>query len=144
MSFVPCAVLVGGLGIGLAAIAAPPATATCGTALDAKTRLLAVAPGWQVAFAPRPAPLAAGRHFSVELVVCPRAEAARVASVRVDADMPAHRHGMNYAAQVTALGGDRHRADGLMFHMPGRWRFLFDLTLEDGRTVRLMREVDVP
>ena len=29
-----------------------------------------------------------------------------------------------------------------MFHMPGRWRVIFDLPLE-GRTLRLTRELDV-
>jgi hypothetical protein len=48
-------------------------------------------------------------------------------ALRVDADMPAHRHGMNYRTTVTALGDGRFRAEGLMFHMAGRWRLLFDL-----------------
>ena len=52
-------------------------------------------------------------------------------SLAVDADMPAHRHGMNYRASVTALGDGRFRADGLMFHMAGRWRILFDLPASD-------------
>jgi hypothetical protein len=29
---------------------------------------------------------------------------------------------MNYRPTIRALGGDRYAADGLMFHMPGRWR----------------------
>ena len=62
--------------------------------------------------------------------------------VRVDADMPAHRHGMNYRATIRALGGDRYAADGLMFHMPGRWRFVFDLG-SGADAVRMTHEVDV-
>lgn len=138
------ALLVAWFGAGAAAGAAAQGTAGCGATLDAKARALAEAPGWQVAFVPKPAPIVVGRHFSVELAVCPRDPAARVTAVRVDADMPAHRHGMNYAAKVTALGGDRHRADGLMFHMPGRWRFIFELTGADGQVVRLTREVELP
>ena len=137
------ALLLVWLGTGVAAGAAAQGPASCGAALDAKARLLAKAPGWQVTFVPKPAPIVVGRHFSLELAVCPRDPAARVTAVRVDADMPAHRHGMNYAAQVSALGGDRYRADGLMFHMPGRWRFIFELTLADGQVARLTREVEL-
>ena len=41
--------------------------------------------------------------------------------------MPEHRHGMNYAPSVTRLGPQRWRAEGLMFHMPGKWEFIFEL-----------------
>lgn len=132
-----------GLGAGRVVSAAAADPASCGASLDTTSRLLAEAPGWQVAFSPKPAPLTVGRHFSIDLAVCPKDPATRVVAVRIDADMPAHRHGMNYAAKVTALGGNRHRADGLMFHMPGRWRFLFELTLADGQVARLAREVEV-
>jgi cytochrome c peroxidase len=46
-------------------------------------------------------------------------------TLKVDAHMPAHRHGMNYAPKVTALGPGRWRAEGLLFHMPGRWELVF-------------------
>lgn len=137
------ALALAGLGAGAAVAAAAPAAGSCGASLDKQARLLAEAPGWQVAFAPKPAPLTVGRHFAIDLTVCATDPAARVVAVRVDADMPAHRHGMNYAAKVSALGGDRHRADGLMFHMPGRWRFIFELTLADGQVARLTREVEL-
>ena len=32
---------------------------------------------------------------------------------------------MNYRPTVQALGDGRFTAEGLVFHMPGRWRFLF-------------------
>ena len=67
------------------------------------------------------------RHFAVEVAVCPKAGAAEAEGLKLDARMPAHGHGMNYAAKVSALGGGRFRAEGLMFHMPGRWEFMFDI-----------------
>jgi hypothetical protein len=76
-----------------------------------------------------------GEHFAVEFAVCPAPE-----SVRVDAWMPDHRHGMNYKPTVVALGGGRYRAEGLMFHMGGRWEFVFELR-SDGRTERLAHSV---
>jgi len=44
---------------------------------------------------------------------------------------------------VAARGAGLYRAEGLLLHMPGRWRFIFDLAL-DGRIARVIREVDVP
>jgi cytochrome c peroxidase len=41
--------------------------------------------------------------------------------------MPEHRHGMNYAPALKALGPGRWRAEGLMLHMPGRWEFVFEI-----------------
>ena len=120
----------------LASVAATPAQATCGASLPAGQRLLAEGSGLQVAFAPRPAPLALGRHFALDIVVCAPAGQPLPATLAVDADMPAHRHGMNYRASVTALGDGRFRADGLMFHMAGRWRLLFDLPASDGMPAR--------
>jgi hypothetical protein len=112
----------------LAAMASTgPALAACGDSLPAGQRLVAEGGGLQVAFAPRPAPLALGRHFALDIVVCAPAGQPLPDTLAVDADMPAHRHGMNYRASVTALGDGRFRADGLMFHMAGRWRILFDL-----------------
>ena len=48
-------------------------------------------------------------------------------SLKVDAHMPEHRHGMNYAPTLKALGPGRWRAEGLMLHMPGRWEFVFEV-----------------
>jgi len=111
----------------LAWLAGTAAQAACGDSLPAAHRLLAEGDGLQVAFAPRPAPLPLGRHFALDIVVCPAAGQPLPATLAVDADMPAHRHGMNYRASITALGGGRFRADGLMFHMAGRWRLVFEL-----------------
>jgi len=83
----------------------------------------------------RTAPLRVGEHFAVEFAVCPAPE-----SVRVDAWMPDHRHGMNYKPTVAARGSGRYRAEGLMFHMAGRWEFVFELR-SGGKTERLVHSV---
>jgi hypothetical protein len=62
--------------------------------------------------------------------------------LRVDADMPAHRHGMNYQTTVQMAGEGRFLAQGLLFHMPGRWRLIFDVDT-GGKTVRLSQELEV-
>ena len=117
------------------------AAADCGAALKAVQPLIAEADGARIAFVPRPLPVPVGRHFDIHFVVCgtPLRSGAMVA---VDADMPAHRHGMNYRTRVEALQPGMYRAHGLMFHMPGTWRVIFDLPLE-GRTLRVTREIEV-
>ena len=116
-----------------AALAGPAATADCGPALPASSRQLIRQHGLQLAFAPRPAPLPLGRHFALDIVVCP-ADGVPAPTLRaVDAEMPAHRHGMNYRPTVQALGAGRYRADGLMLHMPGAWRLWFELDAGPGQ-----------
>jgi hypothetical protein len=85
--------------------------------------------GHTVAF--RTAPLKVGEHFAVDFAVCPAPE-----SVRLDAWMPEHRHGMNYRPSVCAQGAGRFRAEGLMLHMAGRWELVFEIRAA-GRTERL-------
>ena len=82
------------------------------------------------------------RHFSLDLAICPKAGQAEVQAVKVDAQMPEHRHGMNYAPAVKALGPGRWRAEGLMFHMPGRWELTFEVTA-GGATDRLVSSYQV-
>ena len=57
----------------------------------------------RVAFVARPTPVPVGRHFELQFAVCSGAQLRRDARVQVDADMPAHRHGMNYRAAVSPL-----------------------------------------
>ena len=78
-----------------------------------------------LAFRPEPA-VAVSRHFKLEVAVCSKS-GALPESLKVDAVMPEHRHGMNYAPTVKKLGPGRWQAEGLMFHMPGRWQFVFVL-----------------
>jgi cytochrome c peroxidase len=67
------------------------------------------------------------KHFALEVMVCAKPGQPPAESLKVDAQMPEHRHGMNYAPTVKALGPGRWRAEGLMLHMPGRWEFVFEL-----------------
>jgi len=78
-----------------------------------------------------------GQHFSLEAGACANSGAVPK-ELRVDAQMPEHRHGMNYKPTTTATGPGQWRADGLMFHMPGRWELVF---IVDGE--RLARELVV-
>jgi hypothetical protein len=114
--------------------------ATCGDALGAG---VARAEGERltVAWRAEPAPIPVGRHFALDVEVCPRAGAAMPAKLALDATMPAHRHGMNYAPTLAATGPGRWRAEGLLFHMPGRWELVF--ASGPARAERVAGDVDV-
>ena len=77
-----------------------------------------------------PANIAAGQPFVLELAACPKRGTSISERVKLDAHMPEHRHGMNYRTKVVALGAGRFHSEGWLFHMPGRWEFLFDLGSE--------------
>lgn len=100
--------------------------ASCGEHLGPKVRHIDDAQ-WRLVYRTAPDPLVVGRHFSIDFALCPMGNAALPAEVRVDASMPEHRHGMNYTPSVTTSGPGRYRAEGLMFHMPGRWELVFEL-----------------
>ncbi len=114
---------------------------SCGEALPAN-RTLIEAPGYTLAFATVPAPIEIGSHFVVDFAVCPLGNAAKPQAVRVDATMPEHRHGMNYQPSVVLLPTGIYRAEGLLFHMPGRWDLTFDL-VDGERTQRLVKTLRV-
>jgi hypothetical protein len=49
---------------------------------------------------------------------------------------------MNYRPTLSAKGDGRYVAEGLLFHMPGRWEFVFDVEA-GGRRTRLATDMDV-
>jgi hypothetical protein len=68
-----------------------------------------------------PPKIAVGQPFEVYFGFCPNVPG----PIKVDAHMPEHRHGMNYRPGVAASGG-AYRSEGWLFHMPGRWEFVFE------------------
>jgi hypothetical protein len=91
---------------------------------------------WQV----EGAALGVGRMFALQAQVCP--PTARLD--RVDAMMPEHQHGMNYRPRLVDLGAGRWRAEGLMFHMAGRWELRFDVVEAGGGQARLRESITLP
>jgi cytochrome c peroxidase len=80
---------------------------------------------------------AVGKHFSIDVGACARS-GKPPETLAVDAQMPEHRHGMNYRPEVKKVAPGRWRADGLLFHMPGKWQLEF---VVDGE--RMARDVVV-
>ena len=50
----------------------------------------------------------------------------------VDADMPAHNHGMNTKPEIFWHEPGRARVDGMLFHMPGEWEVYAHVEEEGG------------
>ena len=119
---------VGFVLVGLAGVAAAQA---CGEALG-KGAARGESKSYVVAWRADPSPIAVSRHFALDIVVCAKPGAQPPQTLRVDATMPAHRHGMNYRPTIAAMGAGRFRAEGLMFHMPGAWELAFDVAGGDG------------
>jgi hypothetical protein len=118
------------LGMGLAlALAAPAAWAAC----DAGPGVLrGETPKVALAFRTSPPAIKVGELFSLQAEVCPQ-PGVTVTGLKVDAGMPAHKHGMNYQPRVSSTGPGKYTATGLMFHMPGEWQFSFDVETPAGR-----------
>ena len=73
-----------------------------------------------------------GQFFAIEVAACAKPGHVLPEELKVDAFMPEHRHGMNYAPAVKRLAAGRWRAEGLMFHMPGKWELVFELRGKGG------------
>lgn len=97
-------------------------------------------PQAEIAYRWEPAELKVGRFFAAEVIACRTPDAKPVRTIVLDAQMPAHGHGMNYRPAIAETGPGRFRFTGLMLHMPGTWRLTFDLFQGDRRT-RLTREI---
>ena len=123
-----------------AAAAAPLALLACEA--PAGFPLRADSAHYAVFFRTDPAALEVGKYFSVEAVACAKTGAAAPTGLKVDAQMPAHRHGMNSRATVEQTAPGRFLARGLMFHMPGVWQFMFDVQVPGG-SERATRDVDL-
>ncbi len=108
----------------LALLAATPAWADCPLDLGRGTGLVVFSSGYMIAFRSDPLPIEVGMPFALLVNVCTRrGEPAHL--VAVDATMPEHKHGMNYAPTIQSRGDGRFRVEGMLFHMPGNWEIDF-------------------
>ena len=114
----------------------------CSSSIQGPGRQLIETPNVRLVFAPDVWPIPVGQHFGLTLAACPKADMSLPTRLRVDAVMPAHRHGMNYRTSVEPVGEGIFKAQGLMFHMPGRWRFVFEIDTGPN-TERLTHETEI-
>jgi hypothetical protein len=90
------------------------------------------AKGYAITFTLSPNSPTVGEPFKMAIQVCDPDNTPYTGPLLVDADMPAHRHGMNYKPSVRETGPGAFLAEGFLLHMPGAWRFRFRLQGEAG------------
>ena len=83
---------------------------------------------WTAWWRSDPAAIPVGAHFSVRFRFC----GPPIGKVAVRGWMPVHRHGMNYRPGVILVGLSG-AADGLLFHMPGRWQLILEIAGAAGK-----------
>ena len=98
---------------------------------------------WEISWRPRAEPIPALDPFAVEVRVADGdgGDVESDVSVLVDASMPHHGHGMNVTPRITRTE-DGWLAEGMLFHMPGRWEFVIDV-LRDGEVERAQWTVEL-
>lgn len=106
--------------------------------------IVSVGGGFALTLATSPNPIRLNEPFELTVLVrALSADARGTPSVTVDAQMPAHRHGMNTQPHREQLGEDRFLFRGLLFHMAGDWEVVIDAAqgrLRDRGIVRLVLE----
>jgi hypothetical protein len=116
------------------------------TCVDGKSDLhySAKSADFTVGFTPSLLPIPVGKQFNVVFEICPLNGRQLPSGVKIDADMPAHKHGMNYKPKVSQTEKG-YIAEGMMFHMRGKWRVIFELEKTDATTtaVRLSQEITI-
>jgi hypothetical protein len=122
----------------LVLLAALPAWADCPLDLGRGTGLVVFSDHYMVAFRPDPVRIEIGGPFSLLFNVCTKSNNPGEL-VAVDAQMPEHKHGMNYRPTIVSLGDGRYRVEGMVFHMPGRWEITIDVRAGE-ETERLSHE----
>ena len=92
---------------------------------------------------PNPAPL--NEHFRLRLRVYRGDQPATDVAVIADADMPAHKHGMNTKPVTHDRGDGVFETEGMLFHMSGAWELYVNVVDEanNGRTERARFSFDV-
>ena len=63
-----------------------------------------------------------GQHFSMLFNFCKNGKNVSVNHLALNANMPAHGHGMNYRISVVETASRQYKAEGFLFHMPGSWQ----------------------
>ena len=123
----------------LGVVLAFPAWADCPLDLGRGTGLVVFSDHYMVAFRPEPMRIEVGQPFALLFNVCTKS-GGPAELVAVEATMPDHKHGMNYRPTIVSAGDGRFRAEGMVFHMPGRWELAIDV--RDGEeSERLTHEI---
>jgi len=127
------------LALVLSLVLAVPAWADCPLDLGRGTGWVVFSDHYMIAFRPEPMRIEVGEPFALLFNVCTK-NGNPAELVAVEATMPEHKHGMNYRPTIVAAGDGRYRAEGMVFHMPGRWEVAMDVRAGE-ESERLTHEI---
>lgn len=102
------------------------AWADCPLDLGRGSGLVIFSDHYMIAFRPDPLRIEVGEPFALLFNVCTKSGSAGEL-VAVDAQMPEHKHTMNYHPSIVSKGDGRFRVEGLVFHMAGHWELSIDV-----------------
>jgi len=82
---------------------------------------------YSIAFSPPSTSMPLNQYFDMDVLVKGPTEQflAYPVTLKIDAGMKAHNHGMNVNPKVIRLGNGHFKVEGMMFHMPGKWFLRF-------------------
>ena len=82
---------------------------------------------FDVGYRLEPPKIAVAEPFSMVIEICNKDGSSFTGAPVVNAHMPLHGHGMNYRPRITKTDEGTFRAEGFLFHMPGKWQFKIDI-----------------
>ncbi|MGB0942419.1 MAG: hypothetical protein ACPGUE_08470 [Marinomonas sp.] len=88
----------------------------------------------------QPSTISTSEPFSLFVSVCEGLHPYS-GKLKFDAQMPLHKHGMNYQPSIIQLEEGRFLIQGNLLHMPGLWQFSFSL---DSHPQALFYNYDLP
>ena len=98
--------------------------------------------GYDVTLKPGTESIERNKHFTLDVKLRARKGSLDNIKLKVDADMPAHRHGMNTQPVVSKKEAADYQVDGMLFHMGGDWVITVDVE-NAGKTERATFPVSV-
>jgi len=111
-----------------------------GCAASARTHVVSNAKNWTVEFIPAPNEMPLNEVFEITSWV---RGAGEVDTLRVDAAMPAHGHGMMTSPKTTEQTDGSFLTTGMLLHMPGAWEIYFDIRYEGDIIERAQVHLDL-
>ena len=111
-----------------------------GCATSTNPHVVSNAKNWTVEFSPAPGKMPLNEVFEITSWVRGTSE---VDSLRVDAAMPAHGHGMMTDPNTTKQSDGSFLTTGMLLHMPGAWEIYFDIRYEGDIVERAQVPLDL-
>jgi hypothetical protein len=75
-------------------------------------------------------PIVLSQPFDMRLTLC-GSQTEKIGRIEIEAIMPTHQHGMNYAPVVKSVSVGHFSVSGMVLHMPGLWQIQVTVFTDD-------------